>query len=92
MLKQRRDSITQYNDANRRDLAEIEEFEAEVIKEFLPQALSEAEVSDIVAQAVVESGAQSMQDMGKVMAIVKPKIQGRGDMAAVSKLVKAQLG
>lgn len=92
MNKQRRDSITQYEDAGRTELADKERFEMGVISEFLPAALSEAELDEIVTQAIAESGAESARDMGKVMAIVKPKIQGRGDMGAVSQLVKAKLG
>lgn len=91
MLKQRKDSFTQYTDAGREDLAKVEAFEMEVIKEFLPQALSEDEISAIVKQAVSDSGASEMKDMGKVMAIVKPQIQGKADMGAVSALVKAAL-
>ena len=91
LVKQRKDSFTQYEDAGREDLAKIEAFEIGVIQEFLPEALSEEEVAAIVAAAVSESGAQSMQDMGKVMAIVKPQVQGRADMGAVSKHVKAAL-
>ena len=87
MLKQRRDSIKQYRDAN--DLAEIEEAEVLVIQDFLPQALSEAEIDEMVAKAIAESGAESIKDMGKVMAILKPQMQGRADMAVVSARVKA---
>ena len=91
MSKQRRDSITQYDDAGRTDLADVERRELEVIKTFLPQPLTEQELADLVSAAISESGAQSMQEMGKVMAIVKPQVQGRADMGAVSKLVKEQL-
>lgn len=89
MTKQRRDSITQYEKAGRPELAEIEQQEIDVIQEFLPAQLSEAEIADIVRAAVAETGASSMADMGKVMALVKPQVQGRADMGAVSKLVKA---
>ncbi|MDO6563988.1 GatB/YqeY domain-containing protein [Amphritea sp. 1_MG-2023] len=91
MQKQRRDSIEQFNTAGRDDLADIEQQELLVIKEFLPQPLIEAEIAAIVKQAVVDSGAQSMQDMGKVMALVKPQAQGRADMGTISKLVKNAL-
>ncbi len=92
MSKQRRDSEQQFLDAGRTELAEQEKFELGVIAEFLPAALTEAELEEIVSQAVAESGAESARDMGKVMAIVKPKVQGRADMGAISKLVKAKLG
>jgi len=92
MCKQRRDSITQYEDADRPELAEQERVEMVVIQEFLPQALSEAELQVIVETAIADSGAESARDMGKVMAIIKPQIQGRADMGAVSQLVKAKLG
>lgn len=91
MQKQRRDSITQYEAANRDDLADIEKQELLVIQEFLPQPLTEEELTAIVAAAITESGAQGMQDMGKVMALVKPQAQGRADMGAISKLVKSSL-
>lgn len=91
MCKQRRDSITQYEDAGRPELAEKERNEITVIQEFLPEALSEAELQQIVSDAIAISGAESARDMGKVMGIVKPKIQGRADMGAVSQMVKAQL-
>ncbi|GAB2190473.1 GatB/YqeY domain-containing protein [Sessilibacter sp. MAH1] len=92
MCKQRRDSITQFQDAGRDELAEQEQKELVVIGEFLPAALDESEIEAIVAKAIEESGAQAAQDMGKVMAIVKPQVQGRADMGLVSKLVKAKLG
>ncbi len=91
LVKQRKDSLTQYEEANREDLAAVERFEIEVIQAFLPEALSEEELANIVQSAIAESGASSMRDMGSVMAIVKPQVQGRADMGAVSKLVKAQL-
>lgn len=91
MQKQRRDSIEQFNTAGRNDLADIEQQELLVIREFLPQPLTEAELEAIVTQAVTDSGAQNMQDMGKVMALVKPQVQGRADMGAISKLVKNTL-
>jgi uncharacterized protein YqeY len=91
MLKQRKDSITQYEAAKRQDLADAEKFEAEVLTAYMPQAMSADEVAAIVAQAVAESGAKAPADMGKVMALVKPQIAGRADMGEVSKLVKATL-
>lgn len=92
MTKQRRDSITQYESAGRNELAEQEAFEIEIIKEFLPEALSEAEVLSLVKEAVASSGASSIRDMGKVMGLLKPKIQGRADMGMVSAIVKKQIG
>lgn len=91
MQKQRRDSIEQFNAASRDDLADIEQQELLVIKEFLPQPLTEAELTSIVNTAVTDSGAQGMQEMGKVMALVKPQVQGRADMGAISQLVKNRL-
>lgn len=92
MLKQRRDSAKQFEDAGRQDLAEIEHFELGVIQEFLPQPLTDSEINAIIKAAITESGASGMADMGKVMAIVKPEVQGRADVGAVSKLVKDALG
>jgi uncharacterized protein YqeY len=91
MVKQRRDSITQYEDAGRQELADIEIAEITVIQDFLPTALSDDEIAAMVAAAVAETGAASMADMGKVMGILKPQIQGRADGGAVSELVKAAL-
>jgi uncharacterized protein len=91
MLKQRRDSIQQFEAGGRPELAAIEQAEIEVIQEFLPQALSEAELGQIIQTALSASGAQSMQDMGKVMALVKPQVIGRADMGAVSQQIKAAL-
>jgi len=91
MVKQRRDSITQYEDAGRQELADIEIAEISVIQDFLPTALSDDEIAAMVAAAVAETGAASMADMGKVMGILKPQIQGRADGGAVSGLVKAAL-
>ncbi|MBV0934476.1 GatB/YqeY domain-containing protein [Marinobacterium weihaiense] len=91
MVKQRRDSITQYEAAERPELADKEQQELEVIKTFLPQPLSDAEITQIVDDAIAESGASSMQDMGKVMAIVKPQVQGRADIGKISGLVKQKL-
>ena len=92
MTKQRRDSIAQYQEAGRDELAAQEQFEIDVLNEFLPEALSEDELSQLVADAIAQSGATSMQAMGSVMGILKPQVQGRADMAQVSRLVKAQLG
>lgn len=91
MVKQRRDSIAQYQAAERPELADKEQQELEVIKTFLPQPLSDSEINDILDQAIAETGAASMADMGKVMGVIKPKLQGRADMGQVSKLVKAKL-
>jgi len=91
MTKQRKDSLKQFEDAGREDLANQEALEMAVIAEFLPDQLSDAEVSGLVKAAIAETGAASMQDMGKVMAIVKSQVQGKADMGAVSGLVKAQL-
>ncbi|BFM05698.1 GatB/YqeY domain-containing protein [Halioxenophilus aromaticivorans] len=92
MTKQRRDSYQQYIDAGREDLAAQEQLEIDIIADFLPQALTEDEIKALVTAAVAQSGAESTRDMGKVMAIVKPQVQGRADMGEVSKLVKQQLG
>src|SRR5688572_893554 len=83
MLKQRRESIRQYADAGRNDLAEIEEAEILVIQDFLPQPFTEAEIDAMIKEAVAESGAASIKDMGKVMGLLKSKMQGRADMAIV---------
>ncbi len=91
MLKQRRDSVTQYEAAGRQELADQEHFEIGVIQEFLPAALSEQELAELVTKAIADSGAESARDMGKVMAIIKPQVQGRADVGAVSQLVKAKL-
>lgn len=91
MVKQRRDSIEQYKAGGRDELAQKEQEEIEVLQEFLPKALSEAELDDIVKMAVAETSASGMQDMGKVMAEIKPKVVGRVDMGLVSQKVKAAL-
>src|SRR5258705_4496922 len=91
MIKQRRDSISKYEKAARQDLADKEKFEIGVLEAYMPKPLSAAEVDAIVAQAVAESGAKSPADMGKVMALVKPKLAGRADMGKVSGLVKGKL-
>ena len=92
MIKQRRESVEQYEKASRTDLAEAEKFELEVLQAYMPQQLSETEVDAAIAAAMAESGAQSMRDMGKVMAILRPRLAGRADMSAVSAKVKARLG
>ena len=91
MQKQRRESIKQYRAASREDLAAVEAAEVLVIQEFLPQALTEQEISDMVQSAIADSSASSIKDMGKVMAILKPAMQGRADMAVVSAKIKAML-
>ena len=92
LLKQRRDSVTQYQAGRRQDLADVEKFEIGVLSAYMPQQLSEAEIAGEVAAAVAAAGAKGMQDMGKVMAVLKPRLAGRADMARVSSLVKARLG
>ncbi|MGB5637754.1 MAG: GatB/YqeY domain-containing protein [Sedimenticolaceae bacterium] len=92
MVKQRRDSIKQYGDAGRDDLVAQEASEIEIIQDFLPAGLSESEVAAIIEAAIADTGAESMRDMGKVMAIVKPQVQGRADVGMVSGLVKQKLG
>lgn len=92
MLKQRRDSISQYESAGRQDLAGVEKFEASVLQAYLPQPLSEGEIETLVAAAIGASGAAGVKDMGKVMAVVKPQMAGRADMGKVSALIKAKLG
>ena len=91
MLKQRKDSITQYEAAKRQDLADVEKFESSVLVGYMPQGLSAAEIEAIVAAAMTQSGAKAPSDMGKVIALVKPQVAGRADMGEVSKLVKAKL-
>jgi len=91
MLKQRRESIRQFAEAGRQDLVDIEEAEIPVIQDFLPQALTEIEIDLMVKDAVTESGAESIKDMGKVMALLKAKMQGRADMSVVSNKIKAAL-
>jgi uncharacterized protein YqeY len=91
MLKQRRDSLGQFQAAGRDDLASQEAFEIDVIEGFMPTKLSPEELTAMVSEAVAQSGASSMKDMGKVMALVKPQVLGRADMGAVSKLVKSSL-
>jgi hypothetical protein len=91
MLKQRKDSIAQFEAAGREDLAAVERFELGVIQAYLPAQLSEAELDAAVAESITEAGASGLQDMGKVMAVLKPKVAGRADMGALSGLVKKKL-
>ena len=91
MAKQRRESIHQFEQAGRNDLADKEKSELVIISDYLPQALSDDEVNQLITQAVSQTSASSMKDMGAVMAILKPQMQGRADMSQVSKLIKAKL-
>ncbi len=91
MVKQRRDSVSQYEAANRQDLADVEQAEITVLEEFMPQPLTDEEIAALIKSAVVESEAAGMQDMGKVMALLKPQVQGRADMGKISGLVRAKL-
>ena len=92
MVKQRRDSLEQYQAAGRDDLAAQEQFELDLISSYLPEALGEDELSALIKQAVADTGASSMRDMGAVMNKLREQVQGRADMKAVSNAVKAQLG
>ena len=91
MIKQRKDSIAQYEKAARQDLADKERYEISVIEKYLPQQLSQAEIDAIIAEAIASTGAKGAADMGKVMGVVKPKLAGRADMGKVSGLVKGKL-
>jgi uncharacterized protein YqeY len=91
MAKQRRESISQFSNAGRDDLIAIEEAELVIIQEFLPAALSESEINDLVEQSINATGAETIKDMGKVMGILKPQLQGRADMGQVSQLIKSRL-
>ena len=91
MVKQRRESISQFKTAGRDDLVKQENYEIDIIQEFLPQALSEEEVDAIVSQAIEQTGASSIKDMGKVMGLVRPQIIGRADMGEVSGRIKSTL-
>jgi hypothetical protein len=91
MIKQRRESIAQFEKASRSDLVEAEKFELGVLSAYLPQQMSDAEIRQEVAKALAESGAASAKDMGKVMALLKPRLAGRADMGKVSGLVKSRL-
>lgn len=91
MIKQRNDAAQQYDAGNRDDLATIERFEITVLQEFMPAALDEAELNSLIDQAISDTGADGMKDMGKVMGKLKPQIQGKADMGEVSKQIKARL-
>jgi len=91
MNKQRKESIKQYEAANREDLAQVERDELVVIGDFLPEALSDGEIDALISDAIASTGAAGMADMGKVMGMLKPKLQGRADMGAVSGKIKAAL-
>lgn len=91
LVKQRKDSISQFTQAGRTDLAEVEQFELTVLQHYLPEGLSEAQIEQMIAEAIADSGAKSPADMGKVMALVKPKMAGLADMGAVSARIKALL-
>lgn len=91
MVKQRHDSIAQFQSANRQDLVDQEQAELEVLKEFQPEPLTEQELEALVSEAVSSTGASGMQDMGKVMGWLKPKVQGRADMGKLSAQIKAKL-
>ncbi|MGY3266658.1 GatB/YqeY domain-containing protein [Lysobacter sp. HA35] len=92
MVKQRRDSVTQYAAANREDLAQVERDEITVIERYLPAKMGEAEINAAIEAAIAETGAAGAADMGKLMGVLKPKLAGQADMGLVSKLVKARLG
>lgn len=92
MLKQRQDSLAQYETAGREDLAEQERYEIGVVREFLPEPLDDAALEGLVVAAIRDTGAQSMRDMGKVMNLLRPQVEGRADMGVVSGKVKAKLG
>lgn len=91
MIKQRRDSVEQYRAAGRDELAEKEEYEIQTLQEYMPAALGEDELDALIDEAIAASGAGSMKDMGKVMGVLKPKVQGRADMGEVSAKVKSKL-
>jgi len=91
LVKQRRDSAQQFRDAERLDLAEKEDMEMGILQEYLPVALTESEIALLIDKAISTSGAQSMKEMGKVMGMLKPKVQGRADMSQVSTLIKQKL-
>jgi len=92
MLKQRRDSLSQFQAAERQDLVDQEAYEIDVVEEYLPPALEEAALTALIDEAIATSGANSPKDMGKVMGLLKPRIQGRADMGLVSRKVKEILG
>ena len=92
MAKQLRDSIDQYQQADRKDLVEKEQFDLEVVTSYLPVALTDKEIDQLINSAIEKSAATSMKDMGKVMGILKPQVQGRTDMGKLSNLIKQRLG
>jgi uncharacterized protein YqeY len=91
MIKQRRDSVTQYEDAGRTELADQEKFEIGIIQDYLPEQLDEAAVAGMIDEAIAATGAATMKDMGKLMGMLKPKLQGRADMGQASALIKQKL-
>ena len=91
MVKQRKDSISQFSDAGRTDLVEVEESELIIINNYMPEQLSDDEVDTAVTKAIADSGSDSMKDMGKLMGILKVQLDGKADMGAVSQLIKAKL-
>ena len=91
MVKQRKDSISQFSDAGRSDLVEVEEAELSIINNYMPKQLSEAEIEAAVGKAIADSGADSMKDMGKLMGILKGQLDGKADMGQVSQLIKSKL-
>jgi len=91
MIKQRRESIAQYEKAARQDLVDVEKFELQLLSGYLPQQMSDAEIQQELNKAVTESGASGIKDMGKVMALLKPRLAGKADMGKVSSLVKSKL-
>lgn len=92
MIKQRRDSVSQYEAAGREDLATVERYEISVIQDYMPQALTDAEIDALIGEAIAETGATTGRDMGKVVGVLKPKLAGRADMGAVSERIKTRLG
>jgi len=92
MLKQRRDSISQYEAAGRNDLVDVEKFEVSVLQEYLPAALTESELDEILGKVIADTGASGIKDMGKVMAAIRPLVIGRADMGKISGLIRARLG
>ncbi|CAB9538546.1 Transamidase GatB domain protein [uncultured Gammaproteobacteria bacterium] len=91
MVKQRKDSISQFQEANRSDLVEVEEAELVIINNYMPKQLSEDEIAVVVDKVITDSGASSMQDMGKLMGLLKGQLAGKADMGVVSKLIKSKL-
>lgn len=91
LAKQHRDSIEQFSQAKRTDLVDQEQFELEIINQYLPKPLSEAELKELISETIIQTKAESIRDMGKVMGVLKPKLQGKADMAEVSNIVKSSL-